>query len=90
MDVAITDVVDDALSITVLSGTMTIGDGGLTIWCDGARHTWQGELTYAGYIFASDASDPLQFMLDEAQGYIYVAGRGSVTSPDGTIARFPE
>jgi len=60
-------------------------NGGWAVFCYGAKHTWIGTLTYAGYTFASDANDPLKFIVDENKGYVYVGGKGSVTSPDGSI-----
>lgn len=89
VDVAITGVNGSSFSIKVLSGTVSIRGGKLTVWCYGAKHTWQGKLTYAGYTFASDASTPLQFMVDKDKGYIYIKGTGSVTFPDGKIAQLP-
>jgi hypothetical protein len=90
VDVAITGVSGDSLSITVLSGSIAISGSGLTIWCYGAKHTWQGKLKYAGYTFASDASTPLQFMVDRDRGYVYVKGKGSVKFPNGKTVHLPE
>jgi hypothetical protein len=42
-------------------------------------------LTYAGYTFASDAKDPLQFQVDETKGYVYIHGSGTVTQPDQSV-----
>jgi N-acetylglucosamine kinase-like BadF-type ATPase len=89
VDVAITDVKGDSLLVTVLSGSVKLGGGGLTIWCYGAKHTWQGKLTYAGYTFASDATAPLQFMVDKDKGYVYIKGKGSVKFPNGKIVHLP-
>jgi hypothetical protein len=57
-------------------------NGGWAIFCWGAKHTWIGTLTYEGYTFASDANDPLQFQVDENEGYVYLHGTGTVTMPD--------
>ena len=89
VDVAITDVVGDGLRIQVLSGSIAIRAGGLTIWCYGAKHTWMGKLTYGGYTFDSDENSPLQFTLDSRKGYIYLSGKGNVTQPDGKIVELP-
>ena len=89
VDVAITDVVGDGLRIQVLSGSIAIRDGGLTIWCYGAKHTWMGKLTYGGYTFDSDEDSPLQFTLDSRKGYTYLSGKGNVTQPDGKIVELP-
>ena len=64
-------------------------DGNWAIFCYGAKHKWIGTITYAGYTFASDQTDPLQFIVDQEQGYVYVKGKGSVTLPDKTIIAFP-
>ncbi len=90
VDVAITEVTGTSLKIKVLNGSLAIRGGKLTVWCYGAKHTWQGTLTYAGYTFASDAATPMQFTLDKDKGYIYVTGKGSVTFPDGKIVQFPK
>jgi pSer/pThr/pTyr-binding forkhead associated (FHA) protein len=89
-DVAITEVVGDALRIEVLSGTISIREGGLTIWCYGAKHTWIGTLTYGGYTFISDEESPLQFILDRSKGYSYLSGKGTVVKPDGTSVELPQ
>lgn len=75
----------------VVGGEMWIPIRGTSwvLWCYGAKHTWIGELTYAGHTFASDDGDPLQFLIDEHKGYVYVAGKGTVTLPDGTSVTLP-
>jgi hypothetical protein len=88
-DVAILEVVDGGLRVEVLSGSLSIREGGLTIWCYGAKHTWRNTLTYGGHTFASDEEDPLQFTLDRQKGYVYVGGEGSVELPDGTVVALP-
>jgi hypothetical protein len=91
VDVAITEVIGgDALRIEVLSGSIAIREGGLTIWCYGAKHTWIGNLTYGGYTFDSDENSPLQFILDENTGYTYLTGKGSVVQPGGKIVEMPQ
>ena len=67
---------------------ISIRKGRLVLWCYGAKHTWIGKLTYAGYTFDSDKDDPLQFMVDEDKGYVYVKGKGTVTMPDGRVKKF--
>jgi len=89
-DVAITEVVGDALRIEVLSGSISIREGGLTIWCYGAKHTWIGNLTYGGYTFISDEESPLQFILDRSKGYTFLSGKGTVVQPDGTSVELPQ
>jgi hypothetical protein len=89
VDVAITEVVGDGLRIEVLSGSIPIRQGGLTIWCYGAKHTWIGNLTYGGYTFESDVDTPLQFILDRNEGYNYLSGQGRVIQPDGSSVELP-
>jgi hypothetical protein len=57
-------------------------DGNIEVFCPGALHTWVGTLTYSGYTFASDSTRPLQFTV--GNGYAYIGGKGTVTSPDGS------
>jgi hypothetical protein len=85
-DVRITEVNGTSLSV---SGTISMRNGKFVIWCYGAKHTWVGTLTYADYTFASDAADPLQFIIDKNRGYVYLSGKGSVTAPDGTVTDLP-
>ena len=89
VDLGITAVNAESLSIKVLSGTLAIRGGKLTVWCYGAKHTWMGKLTYEGYIFASDENSPLQFQVDNSKGYLYLAGKGSVTFTDGKTVQLP-
>ena len=86
-DVNITAI--DGDSFAVSGGTLAYINGSWVVFCWGARHTWIGTLTYAGYTFSSDEKDPLQFMFDRDRGYVYVGGTGSVTLPDKTIVMFP-
>ncbi|MFZ2098056.1 MAG: hypothetical protein WAV05_15595, partial [Anaerolineales bacterium] len=78
----------DGTSFSV-GGTISMRDGRFTLWCYGAKHTWIGTLSYAGYTFASDGNDPLQFVVTKNQGYVYVGGKGTVKSPDGTVVTLP-
>jgi hypothetical protein len=78
----------DGTSFTV-SGDIQMSNSNWYVWCYDAKHTWIGTLTYAGYTFASDANDPLQFTLVQGLGYVYIAGKGSVTSPDGSVVTLP-
>jgi hypothetical protein len=67
-----------------VSGTLSMINNNFVLWCPGAKHTWQGTLTYEGYNFASDLDNPLQFTVT-VNGYVYLGGSGSVTAPDGTV-----
>ncbi len=72
------------------SGSMsTDSNGYASAWCNGAKHTWIGKVPYSGYVFDSDEKSPLQFKVDKS-GYVYVAGKGSVTMPDGTTITLPK
>ena len=64
--------------------------GQSALWCYGAKHTWIGNISYAGYTFDSDKEDPLQFRVDKVEGYVYVKGEGTVTMPDGSIIKLPK
>jgi hypothetical protein len=70
-------------------GTFTLNSSGFALFCYNAKHTWIGRLTYAGYIFDSDADDPLQFMVTQNDGYVFLKGKGSVTQPDGKLVTLP-
>jgi len=85
-NVQITEVNGTSLSV---SGDISMRNSKFVIWCYGAKHTWIGTLTYAGYTFASDASNPLQFIIDQNRGYVYIGGKGSVTLPDGAVVNLP-
>jgi hypothetical protein len=72
------------------SGNMSTDINGYSsAWCEGAKHTYEGKIIYNGYTFDSDVSSPLQFRVDKT-GYVYVAGKGSITIPDGTIISLPK
>jgi len=80
-NVNITSVSGDSFGLT--GSPISMINGEWALFCYGAKHTWIGTLTYAGYTFTSDENNPLQFMVTEGQGYIYVKGDGSVTTPEG-------
>jgi hypothetical protein len=63
-------------------------NGHYAVHCSGARHIWPGRMTFLGYTFDSDASHPLEFMVTTS-GYLYLAGKGTVTYPDGSKVTFP-
>ena len=93
---AVSDSCDGDVQITGVSGTGLVVSGDIpminsqfVVFCYGAKSTWIGTLTYAGYTFASDASDPLQFTVVQGQGYVYTGGTGTVTSPDGSVVTLP-
>jgi hypothetical protein len=84
-DIAITGSTGDTLRIKVQSGTLSIRNGKFAVWCYGAKHTWISTVSYSGHTFSSDADEPLQFVVDKDKGYVHVAGKGTVTLPDGTV-----
>jgi hypothetical protein len=59
------------------------------IWADGVTHTWIGKVSYQRYVFDSDSSKPLIFRVDKDNGYTYVGGKGTVTSPEGKSTSLP-
>ncbi len=59
------------------------------IWADGVTHTWIGKCTYQGYVFDSNAGSPLIFRVDKDNGYTYVGGKGTVTTPGGESTTLP-
>jgi hypothetical protein len=84
-DVEITAVEGDSFSAR---GIISTRNDRFALWCYGAKHTWIGALSYAGYTFTSEASDPLQFRLDKNKGYVHIGGKGAVSLPDGTVVKF--
>jgi len=72
-----------------VGGQISIINGQHTLWCYGAKHTWIGKLTYAGYTFDSDKDSPLQFVIDKDTGYLYVKGQGTVIFPNGKVKKLP-
>lgn len=72
------------------SGSMfTDINGYSSAWCEGAKHTYKGKVSFDGYTFDSDEASPLQFRVDKT-GYVYIAGKGSITMPDGSIVSLPK
>jgi len=57
------------------------------VWNPGAVHTIIGKVVLKSggnkYIFESDYSAPLVFIIDRKLGYVFQSGRGVVTYPDG-------
>jgi hypothetical protein len=49
----------------------------------GAEHILLGTVTLGGYTFESDPSFPLHFKLVRDVGYVYLCGRGTVTTKKG-------
>lgn len=49
----------------------------------GAEHILLGTISLEGFAFESDPSFPLHFKLVENGGYVYLCGRGTVTTPQG-------
>lgn len=68
-----------------VQGVIYYENGKQQFLCYGATHSWHGTVTYAGYTFASDATEPLWFKVVRGQGYVYDSGKGRVTLPDRTV-----
>lgn len=49
----------------------------------GAEHILLGTVSLEGFTFKSDPSFPLHFKLVQDGGYVYLCGRGTVTTPQG-------
>jgi hypothetical protein len=49
----------------------------------GAEHILLGAVSFGGFTFDSDPSFPLHFKLVQDVGYVYLCGRGTVTTPEG-------
>jgi alpha-tubulin suppressor-like RCC1 family protein len=72
-----------------ITGLMVINQSGEIVpWCNGATHTWMGNVTYNGYVFNSDENSPLQFRV-EKDSYVYTDGSGTITLPDGSVVSLP-
>lgn len=59
-----------------------------SIWCEGLVHRWPTTGEIEGYEFSSDPGDPLEFTVG-ADGYQYLAGAGTVTTPEGKVVELP-
>ncbi|MBZ5535630.1 MAG: hypothetical protein LAO31_06710 [Acidobacteriia bacterium] len=59
------------------------------IWAHGVKHTWIGRNEVQDHIFEGDPGWPLVFRVDKDKGYVYLRGRGTVTTPDGRVIRLP-
>jgi hypothetical protein len=73
--------------------TFRVGpDGRLrpVIWAHGVKHTWIGRHEVQDHIFEGDPNWPLVFRVDKDKGYVYLRGRGTVTTPDGILIRLPK
>jgi hypothetical protein len=49
----------------------------------GDEHILLGAVSFGGFTFDSDPSFPLHFKLVQDVGYVYLCGRGTVTTPEG-------
>jgi hypothetical protein len=59
------------------------------LWAHGVKHTWIGRHEAQNHVFEGDPSWPLVFRVDKDKGYVYLRGRGTVTTPDGRVFRLP-
>jgi len=58
-----------------------------TYWLAGAEHVFRGKVALSGFTFDSDPKYCLTFKLLDAKGFVYLCGRGTVTTADGTVTR---
>jgi HEAT repeat protein len=58
-----------------------------TIWNAGSEVAFHGKVTLQDYILDSDRQYPLTFKLVGNTGYVYLCGRGTVTTKDGKTHR---
>jgi hypothetical protein len=83
---------DDRVSATAMGEIkaefIQAGGFGATLWCHGLRHRFIGRVEHGGYVFESDAENPLQFVVDRDKGYHYEQGAGTVTGPNGEQRTF--
>lgn len=80
-DVLIKGYADGTFSVG--GGSMSLLNGKIALWCYGAKHTWIGKISYAGYTFESDENDPMKFQVVKDEGYRFIGGIGLLTYPDG-------
>jgi hypothetical protein len=71
-----------------VGGTLSLRNGEWVLFCYGAKHTWTGTQTYAGYVFESSENKPLIFLVT-IDGYKYISGDGTISSPDGHVTKLP-
>jgi hypothetical protein len=67
----------------ILARGYTIPEFIPTLSWAGAEHILLGTVSFKGFTFESDATFPLHFKLVQARGYVYLCGRGTVTTPEG-------
>jgi hypothetical protein len=73
-------------------GQMEISDGTYCIWPHGAVHRWVGtHNVVAGSIrsIRSDGTRPLRFRVHRDSGYVYVSGKGTLTTTDDRVVELP-
>ena len=76
-------------SVRPPGGQMEISDGSYCIWPHGAVHKWVGtHNTVRGQIrsIRSDDTTPLRLRVHRDSGYIYVSGKGTLTTTNGEVA----
>jgi hypothetical protein len=57
---------------------------------DGSILRFKGAVKYYNFIFNGEANDPLVFMLTKQYGFVYISGKGMVTSPEGQVTQLPD
>ena len=91
----------DAADVAIHEGgTITAPPGGIAqlpmslqgkaiLWGQGSKHTLIGKIKLGEYLFESDKTDFLQFMVDKDGNYVYIKGKGTVTMPDRQVIKLP-
>ena len=59
------------------------------MWAHGVTHVWIGKCSVGDYVFVGSRISPLTFRVDKDKGYVYLKGRGAVTTPDGKSTTLP-
>lgn len=87
---------DGMMEVSASGSARAVGDieynmisAGLpSAWCEGMIHRLLDGAEISGYVFNSEAGDPLEFEVTR-DGYAYMSGTGSVTDPDGGVTDLP-
>lgn len=81
----------DGGAMKLSEGNFFIRDGRTVFWVDGFEHIYKvGKCNIFDHTFESSQDDPLHFMVDKERGYVHIAGKGTLTMPDGKIVKLPK
>ncbi|NJD66395.1 MAG: sel1 repeat family protein [Chloroflexi bacterium] len=73
-------------------GQMEMAGGSYCIWPHGAVHQWVGSNDAVQGVIRSIRSDgtmPLRFRVHRDSGYVYVSGKGTLTTTSGEVVELP-